>query len=144
MNQENRYDHISGWLWILAILLIINPLRVLYVMTTVSIPAQAEIAGSSIGPFGMIVNIVFLLLSVFVLYFFFKMKKITPALLITLFLFNMIFVAVNGTMTEWLPANMMHGADLFRVREFVIGAIALIVVSGYLLMSKRVKATFVH
>lgn len=142
-SNPSPYEKIGGVLILVAIMLVLNPIRILYVLITVSFPAYESVP-SSIGPFEIILNVAFLLYALAVPVYFFQRRKIAPILVIVLFLFNMFFVAVNGTITQWLPSEIAGSAPKFRVGEFAIGALWFLLWAIYFMVSKRSKATFIR
>lgn len=142
-SNQPTYDRIGGVLILVAIMLILNPIRILYVILTVSFPAYESVP-ASIGPFEIFLNVTFLLYALVVPIYFFQRRKIAPILVIILFLFNMFFVAVNGTITQWMPSEVAGAAPKFRIGEFTIGAIWFLLWTVYFMISKRAKGTFVR
>lgn len=142
-SSQNPYDRIGGVLILVAIMLILNPIRILYVILSVSFPAYDSLP-ASVGPFEIILNVTFLLYALVVPIYFFQRRKIAPVLVIILFLFNIFFVAVNGTITQWMPLDVAGAAPKFRIGEFSVGAVWFLLWTIYLLISKRAKGTFVR
>jgi hypothetical protein len=143
MEATQRLDErLNGWLLFFGALLILNPIRIAFVLVTVSIPAYTLIP-VWFSTFEMLMNLLFLLYAIVVPFYFFHRKKAAPVMVIALFLFNMFFVAINGTITQWIPEQARHGAGEFRMREFVAGGILFLIATVYLMTSQRVKTTFV-
>ncbi len=142
-SNQPTYDRIGGVLILVAIMLIVNPIRILYVIITVSFPAYESVP-ASIGPFEIFLNVTFLLYALVVPVYFFQRRKIAPILVIVLFLFNMFFVAVNGTITQWMPSEVAGAAPKFRIGEFAFGAVWFLLWTVYFMVSKRAKGTFVR
>jgi hypothetical protein len=142
--NQTAYDRIGGLLWLLAAILVLNPVRILYVIFTVSVPSYSTAPTGGLAAFEMAVSLVFLLYSLIVPYYFFTRRRKGPAMIIVLFLVNIVFVATNGTMTEWIPPAERHGAGQFRMVEFVAGSVWFLLWTLYLIGSKRVKGTFVR
>ncbi|MBL7959661.1 DUF2569 domain-containing protein [bacterium] len=142
-SNQTPYDRIGGVLILVAIMLILNPIRILYVILSVSFPAYQSIP-ESIALFEVVLNVVFLLYSLVVPVYFFQRRKSAPMLIIALFLFNMFFVAVNGTITQWLPSEIAGAAPKFRIGEFTIGAVWFLLWTVYFMISKRAKGTFIR
>ena len=140
-SNQTSYDRIGGVLILIAIMLILNPIRILYVIIKVSLPAYESVP-SSLGSFEIILTVAFLLFSLAAPVYFFQRRKIAPILVSILFLFNMFFVAVNGTIAQWMPAEIAGSAPKFRVGEFTVGALWFLLWTVYFMVSKRSKATF--
>jgi hypothetical protein len=142
-SNQPTYERIGGVLILVAIMLILNPIRILYVILSVSFPAYESVP-PSLGPFEIILNVTYLLYALVVPVYFFQRRKAAPILVIILFLFNMFFVAVNGTITQWLPSEVAGAAPKFRLGEFAIGAVWFLLWTVYFMISKRAKGTFVR
>lgn len=137
------YDRIGGILFLLAAFLLLNPLRVLYV--TESVAAHA-FSGTQSGEVSVVLayNIAYILFSILVPILFFLRRKITPFLVAVLFLANMAFVALNGTVSQDLPDATRRTTDMFRMWEMGLSAILFVAWTAYLTFSKRVRGTFVR
>ncbi len=140
---QTLHDRIGGALMFVGLLLILNPIRIAFVFMTVSLPASVLIP-SWFANLEFIITGLFFVYSVIVPFYFFQKKKLAPVMVIILFLFNLIFIAVNGTATQWIPDQLRHGAGEFRMREFLAGAIWFLVWTSYFMTSDRVKSTFVR
>lgn len=140
----DHYRKIGGLLHILAIILILNPLRILYVIFNVALPSYESAPSMAISQWDMPANLAFLAYSCLVVYYFFRCHRWAPAMIIVLFLLNIAFVALNGTISQWIPLREQHGAQTWRVVEFVAAAAWFLVWTLYLIGSKRVQGTFVR
>jgi len=141
--QSPSYDRIGGALFFLAAFLLLNPFRVLYVTESVAAHAFAG-TGSSEAAYVLAFNIAFVMYSLLVPALFFLRKKLTPLLVAVLFLANIIFVAINGTVAQQLPDATRHVTDIFRMWEMILSALLFTGWTPYLLFSKRVRGTFVR
>lgn len=153
-----QYEKIGGWLILLAIGLILTPLRVLVflgkdfvpifttktwsVLTTPGTGAYHPL-WAPILMFEGVGNTVLIVFSVIVAIYFFQKRRIVPKLMIALLLSNLFFVGA-----DYFAANLIPGVgsqkDVESMREFAGVVIACSIWVPYFLVSKRVKATFVH
>ncbi len=141
--QAQTTDRIGGVLFLLAAFLLLNPLRILYVTESVAATAWVNATGSETS-YIIAFDIGFILFSIIVPVMFFLRKKGTPFLVATLFLANIAFVAMNGTIAQNLPAAARHTTDGFRMWEMVLSAVLFVAWTAYLLFSRRVRETFVR
>lgn len=157
-SPEKQYEKIGGWLILLAIGLVLTPLRVLVflgkdfvpifttktwsVLTTPGTGAYHPL-WAPILMFEGVGNTVLIVFSVIVAIYFFQKRRIVPKLMIALLLSNLFFVGA-----DYFAANLIPGVgsqkDVEFMREFAGVVIACSIWVPYFLVSKRVKATFVH
>ena len=155
MRPEN-YDKIGGWLIICAIGLALHPVERAVSLFAEIMPAlsaenwiRLTVPGSDFyhpwwAPLliaELVGNVCFLVLSIFVLVFFFKLRRFVPRLAIIFFLSNFIFVVVHYYFTERIlikddPLNMGPTTNFVRT---LVGSLIWIT---YFFFSKRVKRTF--
>lgn len=141
-NSDSRtYDRIGGILFLLAAFLLLNPLRVLYVTESV---AAHVFSGTHTGEASVVLayDIAFILFAILVPILFFLRKRIVPFLIAVVFLANMAFVALNGTVAENLPDATRRTTDMFRMWEMGLSAVWFAAWTAYLTFSKRVRGTF--
>lgn len=141
-NSDSRtYDRIGGILFLLAAFLLLNPLRVLYVTESV---AAHVFSGTHTGEASVVLayDIAFILFAILVPILFFLRKRIVPFLVAVVFLANMAFVALNGTVAENLPDATRRTTDMFRMWEMGLSAVWFAAWTAYLTFSKRVRGTF--
>ena len=139
-----KFSYVGGILFLLTVLLLFNPLRILYVTESVTLPAASRMESSGEAAFIILVNVAFLLYAFVVPVYFFLRKKAAPAMIIILFLINIAFVAVNGLITEWLPVAAQHTTSVFRTGEMALSAVFFLLWTLYLTSSERVHETFVR
>jgi len=157
-HAEKQYDKIGGWLILVAIGLIITPVRLIvfiltdlltafspenwHLLTTPGTEAYHPL-WAPILIFELVGNFMFFLFSIIVAIYFFQRDKIAPKMIIIFLLSNLIFVAVDYFIGNLIPFvrdlnNTQSTNELIRI---VIGCLIWV---PYFLMSKRVKGTFVH
>ena len=156
MIESENYDKIGGWLIICAIGLALYPVQAAVSLFAEILPALSSknwirltVPGSDYyhpwwAPLliaELVGNGCFLVLSIFVLVFFLKLRKFVPRLAIIFLLSNFIFVGIDYYFTQRLllvddPLNM--GPTINFVRTLVASLIWV----TYFIFSKRVKRTF--
>ena len=143
MEHTIKYPHrIGGWLWLLGLFLILNPIRILIALKQVSLPAADALASNYLAYAEVAVTLFYLIYAIMVPVYFFRMDRRTPIMTMILLLVNLIFVGLVGTSAQWLNPNANHNASSIRLAEFVVGAMMFIIWTLYLVKSERVKDTF--
>lgn len=140
---------LGGWLILLGAGLTISPFALLYQLLTGGFYAQSlwdtvNRLGAPALAVGMVFVIVanhaLLVLSVFVCVLFYKRRDIFPRVCIFMFCFNVVLLLVDSALTTfYFPARAAgDGVGIFR------GLAAAFIWVPYLLVSKRVRETFVY
>lgn len=143
MEHTIKYPHrIGGWLWLLGLFLLLNPIRILIALKQVSLPAANVLASNYLAYAEVTVTLCYLVYAIMVPIYFFRMDRRTPIMIMMLLLVNLVFVGLVGTSAQWLSSDTNHNASSVRLAEFVIGAMMFIVWTLYLMKSERVKDTF--
>lgn len=130
MSTTDKYDKISGWLWLPAIGLAIQPLQ--FVLLNIvpffqdHFPFRIKINYPV-----LIVDIILLVLIGIVSWFFFNRKRYTPALYI-LYIFFMVIM--------WEVVDGLYESQ--NDPPFIAMIFHTLVIIPYLVLSKRVKTTF--
>jgi membrane-bound metal-dependent hydrolase YbcI (DUF457 family) len=88
-------------------------------------------------------NTALIVFSVIVAIYFFQKRRIVPKLMIALLLANVFFVGTDYFVANVIPA-VGSQKDVESMTEFARVVIACVIWVPYFLVSKRVKATFVH
>lgn len=152
------YEKIGGWLVLLAIGLVLNPIRLLVIMgrdflplflsggwsvlttpgTAAYHPLWAPVLMFEVGG-----NTVLLGFSVLVAVCFFQKRKIVPRLMIAFLLVNLLLVAADYFVTDLLP-SVASQKDPGAMKELARALIAAAIWVPYFVLSKRVKGTFVR
>lgn len=157
--SENKESlKIGGWLIIVAIGVILSPLRLIHLvgttypsifsdgtweaLTTVGSEAYSPIW----GPFligEITVNLIMILLGLYLAYLFFTKKTALPKWYFGLALFSTIFILLDSYMvTLVIPDTEVFDSE--TLKEFGRSLVSLLVWSPYLLFSQRAKDTFVN
>jgi hypothetical protein len=155
---KGAYEKIGGWLVLLAIGLVLNPIRLLVIMgrdflplflsggwsvlttpgTTAYHPLWAPVLMFEIGG-----NTALLGFSVLVAVFFFQKRKLLPRLMIAFLLVNFLLVAADYFVADLLP-SVASQKDPEATMELARALIAGVIWVPYFVVSKRVKRTFVR
>jgi len=144
-SESHEYGILSeALLLVLAALLLFNPLRILYVIESITQPAYMRMENHGEAVFIMAFTIAFLVYSFVVPVYFFLHKKAAPVMIIILFLINIAFVAMSGLTTEWLPSTIQHTTNVLRTGEMALSAILFLVWTLYLTSSEHIRDTFVR
>lgn len=157
MSEENL-EGLSGWLILVGIGIILSPLRMIFTVfptyyelfsedylailttpgTEVYSPLWAPILYSE-----MIVNIILLLLWIFVGFLFFLKKRIFKTYYMGLLAFTLLFIIVDALAYKAvLPDEPIFDPD--TIKEISRSVVACAIWIPYMLVSKRVKATFIR
>ena len=149
---------IGGWLLLVALGLIVAPIRGVYAMLTNYVPMFRDgnwarlttegeaayhvlwaplIIGEIVG------NFFHIALGGVTLALFFKKSRSTPKWAIAWYAFGLIFVVIDHVVADFIPA-IASSNDPGSTKEAVRAFIAAAVWIPYFMVSKRVKATFVR
>ena len=155
---EQPYSRLGGWLIVLAIGVVIAPIRLLIVILKDNLPAFSPHVWPALTTPGaaayhplwaplllseLVLNLLFGLFSVILAVFFFKRRKIFKPLMILFLAFNFVLVTADYFMTGLIPA-VASQQDATSVKEILRTFLAAAGWIPYLFISKRVKGTFVH
>lgn len=153
-----QYDTIGGWLILLAIGLVLSPMRILLSISQDVMPAfKAETWTVLTTPgteayhplwapiliFELVGNCAFIILSIIAAVCFFQRRRIAPKLIIIFFLANLVFVGLDFVAADFIPA-LATQSDTESIKELTRVIITCLIWVPYLLVSKRVKKTFVR
>jgi len=158
MSDNNTLKGLSGWLILVGIGLIIAPIRISFtygpmfysiftdgsfeVLTT----PGSEQYHSLWGPlliFEVIYNSLMVAVSVFLIYLFFTKNYLFPKVYIAMVLLSLFFIPLDA----WLGSFVITDEPMFdpdTTKEFARTLVSAVVWVPYMLISKRVKATFVE
>lgn len=132
MDETKNYDKITGWLWLPAIALMVQPVS----FFTKSIPFF-----KSHGPYIrlevnvpiLIGNIVILFMVAIVAWFFFNRKRIAPGLyILKIVIMVLMWEIMDGLINSWNDP------------PYIGMLLHCLVILPFLVLSKRVEATFVE
>jgi hypothetical protein len=158
-NSEKNLNGIRGWLVLILIGLVITPIRIClflfqeYValfehgnwnMLTSSSSEFYHHLWAPLLVFESVGNLLLLILSLTVLYFFLCKSKHVPRLVIFWLMYSLIFVIIDFFFAEQIPLIADLPQDAQSTKEVVRSIIAALIWIPYFLISKRVKATFIY
>lgn len=157
MTEEKNLEGLSGWLILVGLGIVFSPIRIIIqvmptyfeiisngsweILTTPGSEAYNPLwAPLLVGE--MLINGGLLFTWVFIAYLFFAKKKLFPRFYIGILLFTLAFILIDSAATRSvLPDEPIFDAD--TLKEFSRSLIATLIWVPYMLVSKRVKATFV-
>lgn len=157
MAEEKSLEGLGGWLVLVGLGIIISPLRVIGTVFPVysemfsngSWAALTTPGTEAYNPlwapilFGeMAINGGLVLAWIFVAFLFFSKKKVFPRWYIGILLFTLAFILIDALVIKSvLPNEPVFDAE--TTKEFGRSLIATLIWVPYMLVSKRVKSTFV-
>jgi hypothetical protein len=151
-------EAIGGWLILIALGIVITPFRLLIFM----VPTYSEIFSTGIWQalttqgseaynplwapiiiLEIIINSGMLLVWFYLAYLFFTKKSLFPKVYIGLAIFSLAFILADAfAITLVLPNEPIFGPD--TIQEVLRALVMVVIWVPYMLLSKRVKATFVN
>lgn len=149
---------IGGWLILVAIGVVLSPIRLLMLMGTtypgIFMDGTWEIltieGSASYSPIWapfllgeIFVNAVFLILGLYLAYLFFTKKASLPKWYLGLALCSSVFIVVDA----YIVTLVLPEAEVFdqeTLKEFFRSLVSLLIWSPYLLLSQRAKDTFIN
>jgi hypothetical protein len=148
----NPYPHLeglSGWLIVVGLGLVLGPIRIVSLIYTVNLPflfghnnqplLASYPATELLVSAEVVMNFLFVIILLFLNYLFFARKRIFPAWMIAYRILNLFLLTINHILfLVFAPLNGSSRGVSSIVRS-ILGACILI---PYLLVSRRVKATF--
>ncbi|GFO75322.1 hypothetical protein BPLS_P2480 [Bathymodiolus platifrons methanotrophic gill symbiont] len=158
MSQDEKLSGLSGWLILVGIGVVFSPIRLLAtyyllfppiftdgtweVLTTPGTDAYNPLWGPLL--IGEIVyNSLIILVSVYLIYLYFSKHHLFPKVYIAIVAISLIFIPLDAWVTTFvLPDEPMFDPE--TTKEFSRTLIAGLIWVPYMLVSKRVKATFVE
>ena len=155
---DQQYEKIGGWLILVAIGMGLAPLRSLLVVGKTFLPiflterwrvlttpgtAAYHPLWAPILIFEFAGNIVLIVLAVVVAVCLFQKRRILPKLMIGFLLSNLLFVAGDYVVADWIPAvaRQNNPQSLRELAKILFGCLIWV---PYFLVSKRVKGTFIR
>jgi len=152
-----KYDKIGGWLFLVAIGMVLTPIRLSTFILKDVLPAfnketwtiittpGSEVYHPLFGPLmigELITNVLFLIFSIVVAVLFFQRKKIVPKLTIILYITYFVFLVVDYFVTDLVPFVAAQD-DSDTERQIIQTFFTCAIWVPYFIVSKRVKGTFV-
>ena len=157
MSQEKSLEGIGGWLILVAIGLILSPLRLLMLILTTypdifstgaweALTTQGSEAYSPLwAPIiigEILVNSALILAWLYIGYMFFTKSRHFPRWYIGMTLFSLLFIVADALAIKLVLPDEVFDPD--TAKEFARGLIMVGIWVPYMLVSKRVKATFLN
>ena len=157
MTKQKDLAGINGWLILVAIGVIVSPVRLGYLVASTypdifsdgTWEALTTVGSAAYHPFWqplltgeIIINGALILASLYLAYLFFTKQAAFPRWFIGIAVFSLAFIFADAFAVKMvLPAEPVFDPD--TVREVMRAGIMVAVWVPYMLVSKRVKATFV-
>lgn len=144
-----KYDSIGGWLILLAIGLVFLPLRIISEIANVNKVLENRELLSAFPKLetylhnSTIVNYLLLAFSIYILYVFFKKQALFPKLFIGYLVLGIVTTVVDASIASSIFGKEIDiSVDILKeIFTSILGAAIWI---PYMLMSKRVKGTFIQ
>ena len=157
-STEKNIEGLGGWLILVGIGVIISPLQLLAVLSKTYLPIfkdgtwealtspTSEVYNSMFSSLiigEIFINSMVFIASIYLIYLFFSKKSFFPKLYIGLIVFSLIFIPLDAILVSSIFPNIeVFDAETMKAlgKSIIVGLIWI----PYMLISKRVKATFVH
>jgi len=145
-------EGIGGWLILIVIGLIVTPFRLGYevIMNMVPLISSPNILAlnspdlTNLIYFEIFGNLIFALYSILLLFLLFSKNKLFPKLLIFYFVTNFAFIMLDLFLASQISVIQHTETDASVIKEIFKSSFNLIIWVPYLILSKRVKNTFVN
>lgn len=157
-SQTNEPLRIGGWLILIAIGIVITPVRLFYFIGITYPPIFTDgtwelitTQGSAVysplwGPIligEIVINLMFALVGIYLAYLFFTKRSVFPKWYLGLAVTSTAFILVDAYIVS-LVLPEMELFDSETVQELIRGLITLCIWSPYLFLSQRAKNTFIR
>lgn len=158
MTNSDEFKGLGGWLILVGIGVVFTPIRLVVGLVSLYMPIFADgtwealtTAGSdAYHPFwapliiGEIAfNSIMVVISLYMVYLFFSKHYLFPKVFIAVVIISLVFIPLDS----WMVESIFPGEGVFdpaTTKEFVRTLVAGLIWVPYMLLSKRVKATFVE
>lgn len=156
--KEPSARRIGGWLLLVAIGLVIGPMRILDYLftdylplfsngtwdTLTSVDSEYYIPGIAVLMISeLLINVLVIIVSIYLIVLFFKKKSVFPKWYAGLAVFSLVFILLDAySFSLLVPEIEMFDAD--TVKEISRSLISCLIWAPYLLISSRAKETFVY
>jgi hypothetical protein len=157
-NENKTYEGLSGWVILVGIVIIVFPIRLGYVILSTFPPIFTKGTWEALTTPGLetynvlwspiligelIVNTIIIAAALYLIYLFFSKNRKFPAWYIGIAVFSLCFIVIDAwAITFVLPNEPIFDSD--TAKESTRSLIACLIWVPYMLVSKRVKATFVR
>ncbi len=158
MNEENNLEGIGGWLIIVALGLVITPVRIIILIITTypeifstgtweALTTQgSDVYNPLWAPIllgEIVINIGLISVWIYMGYLFIKRKRIFPNWYISIAVFSLVYIIADSFAVKLvLPNEPVFDPD--TVKELSRSLVMVIIWVPYMLVSKRVRATFIN
>ena len=153
---DPQHTGLGGWLVLPALGLFASPIRILFFMGNIWSVYSPESWHSLTDPSGsayhglwaplliyeLLVNLTLMSFPIFLIILFFQRRRIFPPLFVIFLLFAVITITLDHFGSQTIPAVAVQNNG-FVSRELIQSYMACAIWVPYMLVSKRVKATFV-
>lgn len=158
MNDDDDLKGLGGWLILVGIGVVLTPIRLLLSTFTLYKPILEDGTWEALTTAGadayhplwaplligeMTYNVLMIAASIYLIYLFFSKHYLFPKVYIALVLISLFFIPLDA----WLVAMIFPDEPIFdphTTKEFLRTLIVGVIWIPYMLISKRVKATFVE
>lgn len=158
MTDNNELRGLGGWLILVGIGVVISPIRLLAMLVPTYMPifedgtweALTTVGSEAYTPyFGSLLigeiafNTIIVAASIYLIYLFFSKHYLFPKIYIGIVAASLIFIPLDA----WIVTKVFPGEPMFdpeTAKEFARSLIAGVIWVPYMLVSKRVQATFVE
>ncbi|AMS22019.1 hypothetical protein AYK59_18450 [Pseudomonas synxantha] len=159
MNEKNQLNGLQGWLLLVMIGLFLSPLRIAYELfpsyyhfftTPGAIEYISTPGAGEYHPYLLTFmmseisfNILMVIAQVYLIYLFFSKHYLFPKLYITVVIVSFVFVISDA----WIGSLVYPKISMFNPetnKEITRSLCAILILVPYMLISKRVKATFIE
>lgn len=158
MYENNKLKGLSGWLVLVGLGVVLSPIRLLVTYIPIYKPifddgtweALTTVGSEAYNPMwaplliGEIAyNSIMVVASLYLIYLFFSKHYLFPKLYIGIVAVSLVFIPLDA----WVVTMIFPGEPMFdpeTTKEFMRTLIGAVIWVPYLLVSKRVKATFVE
>lgn len=157
MDEEKKLEGLGGWLALVGLGIIISPLRIIGVLFPTYLEMFSNGSWTELTTLGtenynplwapilygeMAINVGLVLSWIFIASLFFCRKRAFPKWYIGILLFTLVFILVDALAIKTvLPTEPVLDAE--TLKELGRSLVASLIWIPYMLVSKRVKATFV-
>lgn len=158
MNENNELKGLGGWLVLVGIGVVVGPFRLAYefgplyysiftdgsfeYLTTPGTEAYHHLWGPLLV-FEAVFNSLIVLASLYLIYLFFSKHYIFPKAYIAIVLVSVVFIPLDA----WFASFVITDEPMFdpgTTKEFARALVGAVIWVPYMLVSQRVKATFVE
>lgn len=158
MSTKEEYSSIGGWLILVGIGVVVSPFRLLIELFNIYLPIFKDGTWEALTTYGseayneafsylligeIVFNFLLMLASMYLIYLFFAKKYLFPKLYIWIILISLVMIPLDSFFVSSIfPDIKMFDSDTAKdfARTLFFGLIWI----PYMLISKRVKGTFVN